>query len=114
MKSPLERAIVAALVIVSAAALTAQDWPQWRGPNRDGAIAQFSEPPTWPAALTRRWHMEIGPGYATPVVVGDRVYAFSRERDEEVLRAHPWPGAGERARSFYGMSPEQMRARPAG
>jgi hypothetical protein len=30
-----------------------------------------------------------------------------------VLRAHPWPGptAGKRA-SFYGMSPEQMAARP--
>jgi len=32
--------------------------------------------------------------------------------NEEVLRAHPWPGAGERARSFYGMTPEQMAARP--
>jgi galactonate dehydratase len=33
--------------------------------------------------------------------------------NEEVLRAHPWPGIGERARTFYGMSPEQMRARPS-
>jgi len=33
--------------------------------------------------------------------------------NEEVLRAHPWPGPGDRARSFYGMSPEQMRARPS-
>jgi L-alanine-DL-glutamate epimerase-like enolase superfamily enzyme len=38
---------------------------------------------------------------------------WGAEINEEVLRAHPWPGAGERARSFYGMSPEQMRARPA-
>jgi L-alanine-DL-glutamate epimerase-like enolase superfamily enzyme len=33
--------------------------------------------------------------------------------NEEVLRAHPWPGPGDRARTFYGMSPEQMRARPS-
>jgi L-alanine-DL-glutamate epimerase-like enolase superfamily enzyme len=33
--------------------------------------------------------------------------------NEAVLRAHPWPGPGDRARSFYGMSPEQMRARPS-
>ncbi|HZP37306.1 MAG TPA: mandelate racemase/muconate lactonizing enzyme family protein [Methylomirabilota bacterium] len=38
---------------------------------------------------------------------------WGAEINEEVLRAHPWPGVGERARSFYGMSPEQMRARPA-
>jgi L-alanine-DL-glutamate epimerase-like enolase superfamily enzyme len=33
--------------------------------------------------------------------------------NEEVLRAHPWPGPGDRARTFYGMSPEQMRSRPS-
>ena len=38
---------------------------------------------------------------------------WGAEINEDVLRAHPWPGVGERARSFYGMSPEQMRARPA-
>ncbi|HEV3347239.1 MAG TPA: mandelate racemase/muconate lactonizing enzyme family protein [Methylomirabilota bacterium] len=38
---------------------------------------------------------------------------WGAEINEEVLRAHPWPGVGERARSFYGMSPEQMRARPS-
>ena len=32
--------------------------------------------------------------------------------NEEVLRAHPWPGSGANARSFYGMTPEQMAARP--
>jgi outer membrane protein assembly factor BamB len=83
------RRIAAGLTAVIAAtiAVPAQDWPQWRGPGRDGAVAQFTEPATWPAALTKRWQVEIGPGYSTPVVVGDRVYAFSRERDEEVLRA---------------------------
>ena len=28
--------------------LSAQDWPQWRGPNRDGALASFREPSPWP------------------------------------------------------------------
>lgn len=80
--------MLTAVVAVSAAAgVAAQDWPQWRGPNRDGAIAQFAEPATWPAALTRRWQLEIGTGYATPIVVGDRVYAFSREGEDEVMRA---------------------------
>ena len=45
-------------------------------------------------------HLPTGPGWGADI-------------DEKVLRAHPWPGpaAGRRA-SFYGMSPEQMAARP--
>jgi outer membrane protein assembly factor BamB len=81
------RVAAAVLVLVGTVGVDGQDWPQWRGPNRDGTIAQFTEPAAWPAALTKRWQVEVGTGYATPVVVGDRVYAFSREREEEVLRA---------------------------
>ena len=63
------------------------DWAQWRGPNRDGSLPSFSEPKTWPDTLTQRWKIEVGTGYATPLVVGNRVYAFSRQNDDEVLRA---------------------------
>jgi outer membrane protein assembly factor BamB len=63
------------------------DWPQWRGPNRDGSLTTFSEPRSWPDQLTRKWKIEVGTGYATPIVVGNRVYAFSRQEDNEVMRA---------------------------
>src|SRR3954447_1659739 len=63
------------------------DWPQWRGPNRDGTVATFAEPKSWPDQLTRRWKIEIGTGYATPIVVGNCVYAFSRQQDNQVMRA---------------------------
>lgn len=36
------------------------DWTQWRGPARDGVIASFTPPPTWPDALVKRWTVEIG------------------------------------------------------
>src|SRR5262245_28794378 len=62
----------AAIVVSLAASLSAQDWPQWRGPARDGAIVSFREPATWPKALIKRWQVEIGSGYAVPLVVGDR------------------------------------------
>ena len=65
----------------------AQDWPQWRGPNRDGAVASFREPASWPEALKQQWRIEVGLGYATPLVVGQRVYLFSRQGEEEVLSA---------------------------
>ena len=63
------------------------DWTQWRGPNRDGAIAGFAAPAAWPKALTQRWKAEVGLGYATPLVVGNRVYMFSRLGDNETMTA---------------------------
>jgi len=63
------------------------DWPQWRGPNRDGTVTAFTEPRAWPEKLTERWKVEVGTGYATPIIVGNRVYAFSRQQENEVVRA---------------------------
>lgn len=63
------------------------DWPQWRGPNRDGGVGSFAVPATWPEQLTRRWKVEVGLGYATPLVAGNRIYMFSRQGDDEVMSA---------------------------
>src|ERR1700720_2998462 len=63
------------------------DWPQWRGPNRDGAAATFAEPKIWPANLNRKWKVEVGLGYASPLVVGNRVFMFSRQGENEVMLA---------------------------
>jgi len=82
--------ISAVLFITLVPAVQAQraaDWTQWRGPNRDGAIAAFTEPTAWPERLTQRWKIEIGTGYATPLVVGDRIYVFSRQGENEVMSA---------------------------
>src|SRR6185295_11983784 len=77
----------AGLTAVVSAQSTGPDWPQWRGPNRDGTLAVFTAPKTWPETLTRKWKIEVGTGYATPIVVGNRVYAFTRQQDNEVMRA---------------------------
>lgn len=64
-----------------------QDYPQWRGSNRDGSASGFVEPTMWPNQLTKRWKVEIGTGYATPIVGGDFVYTFTRQDDDEVVTA---------------------------
>ena len=92
--------VVLALLAVSAAA-AAQDWPQWRGPSRDGTITAFREPSKWPAALTKRWNVEIGFGYATPLVVGNRLYVFTRQGDNEVMRALDAASGKELWRTSY-------------
>jgi len=64
---------------------SAQDWPQWRGLNRDGKAAGFSAPEKWPASLNQKWKTAVGTGDATPALVGDKVYVFARQGNEEVL-----------------------------
>src|SRR4029453_7061935 len=79
--------MVALAASMSARVARAQDWPQWRGPARDGVITFFREPATWPKTLTKRWQVEIGAGYAVPLVVGERVYVFTRQNEDEVMTA---------------------------
>ena len=81
------RLAVALLLVAGLTPLAAQDWPQWRGPERDGVITAFREPAGWPMTLTKRWNVEVGFGYATPIVVGDRLYVFTRQGDDEVMTA---------------------------
>ena len=82
---------VAAILMLPVVSVLAQrgttDWPQWRGPNRDGSAPSFTAPKAWPENLTERWKAEVGLGYATPVVVGTRVYTFTRRDDNEVVAA---------------------------
>ena len=78
---------LAVLAVLLASGLEAADWPQWRGPGRDGTIPGLAARGDWPASLTPGWTVKVGEGHASPVVVGDRVYVFSREGEDEVVRA---------------------------
>jgi outer membrane protein assembly factor BamB len=84
-----QQIVLALMMLVFAATAAAQgpDWSQWRGPNRDGAVASFTEPKPWPDQLSQKWKVEVGPGYATPLVVGNRVYMFARQGENEVMSA---------------------------
>ncbi len=79
------------LFVASGAALTAQtgalDYTQWRGSSRDGSASGFKEPSAWPERLRQRWTAEIGEGYATPIVVGPRVYTLARRNGNEIMMA---------------------------
>ena len=64
----------------------ADDWPQWRGPNRDAVVRGVRLPAKWPRKLTEEWKVPVGEGYASPVVVGGNVYVFTRQKDDEIVR----------------------------
>jgi outer membrane protein assembly factor BamB len=104
-------AIVAAAVLMSGSAITTtlaaapagapQDYSQWRGQSRDGSASAFTAPVTWPDTLTRRWKVDVGEGYATPLVVGRTVYIFTRRDGQEVMTALDGATGKERWRTGY-------------
>jgi len=78
--------VVAGVLAVSASCALAQDWPQWRGPNRDAKASGFTAPKTWPKELTQKWKVTVGLGDATPAIVGNKLYVFVRQETDEVIR----------------------------
>jgi outer membrane protein assembly factor BamB len=78
--------LVAAATVGGWTTFAAGDWPQWRGPARDGVTADLART-RWPAALRPAWKVDAGVGHSAPVVAGGRVYLFSREGEEETLQA---------------------------
>ncbi len=84
-KENLSRAVmVGCVILISAGCVFAQDWPQWRGPNRDGKVRRFTAPRKWPKELTQKWKTTVGLGDATPALVGNKLYVFTRQGADEV------------------------------
>ena len=82
-KANLSRVVMLVCVIlIGASCVFAQDWPQWRGANRDGKVIGFKTPERW--VLKQRWKTPVGSGDATPALVGDKLYVFTRQGDNEV------------------------------
>ncbi|MEM9660635.1 MAG: PQQ-binding-like beta-propeller repeat protein, partial [Planctomycetota bacterium] len=79
--------LVAANLTTNDQGATAADaiWPGWLGPQRNGWAESFQPPNPWPAQLERRWQVEVGEGYASPLVVAGSVYQHARQGDEEVV-----------------------------
>jgi len=82
-------AFLLGLVVVSAISHAA-DWPQWRGPNRDGISSETGLLKQWPeGGPMLAWQVtDAGDGFSTPSVVGDRIYLLGNQGlDDEFLQA---------------------------
>lgn len=71
-------------------ALRADDWPQWRGPNRDGVwhetglVEKFAS-----SQLKPSWRVPISNGYSGPTVSEGRVYITDRvAQPKQIERVH--------------------------
>lgn len=83
--------LLTALIVLFLQGITpADDWPQWRGPRRDGVwresgiIEKFDSP-----QIPRRWTAPIAGGYSGPTVADGRVYVSDRVTEPEGMeRVH--------------------------
>jgi len=68
----------------------AADWPQWRGPQRNGISKETGLLKEWPKeGPNLLWQRkDLGSGYSTPSVSGDRLYVISNQgMDNESVQA---------------------------
>ena len=84
------RLVSATLVSLLPLTVSAADWPQWRGPERNGISKETGLAKEWPKEGPKLlWQAkEIGDGYSTPAVVGERLYLISNKGlDNEYVHA---------------------------
>jgi outer membrane protein assembly factor BamB len=73
----LRRSMVAVLLALATTAVAARDWPEWRGPTRDGRSAETGLPERWsPAGDNLAWRIPVG-ARSAPVAFGDRLYVLT-------------------------------------
>jgi outer membrane protein assembly factor BamB len=74
-----------AFFVAASLCASAEDWPQFLGPRRDGSYSgEISA--TWPKeGPTLVWQKDIGPGFAGPAVADNKVFIFYRSGNEEKL-----------------------------
>ena len=67
------------LVLSGAGYASAENWPQWRGPNYDGVCTETGLATQWDASKNVAWKLKLpGMGGSTPAVWGDRIFLTAR------------------------------------
>ena len=86
----LSAVIALGCLLASGRELPADEWPQWRGPNRDGVWNETGIVEEFPGPqLDLRWRVPISSGYSGPTVADGRVFVTDRfEESSEVERIH--------------------------
>ena len=85
------------------------EWPQWRGPNRDGVSLETGFLTSWPAdGPTVLWKAKVGEGYSSLAVAGGRVYTLAQDNEDEAIICWNAEDGQEKWRFSY---PARFRSR---
>jgi outer membrane protein assembly factor BamB len=74
----------AVLIVLSVAAVSAENWPQWRGPGGQGISTESAVPTTWAPGRHIQWKTPLPPGHSSPIVWGDRIFVTAAIEGEAV------------------------------
>ncbi len=80
----LRKFILPGIILCSFTVINGQEWPGWRGENRDGKVSGFKEPAVWPAKLTQIWQEKVGLGDASMAFVNGKLYLNVKQDSSEV------------------------------
>jgi hypothetical protein len=85
----MKRGILAGLALAAlGGSCPAADWPRWRGPDGTGHVPPgVAVPASLPAEPRVLWQVKIGPGLASPVVSGGRVFYLDNQEGQETAHA---------------------------
>lgn len=90
-----------AVLLLTASAAMADDWPQWMGPTRDGHWKETGIVEKFPSGgLKKLWSVPIDGGYSGPAVVNGKVYVTDYQATE-----------GKRGNTFKGESTRKGKER---
>ncbi len=80
---------IVTLLLILPARVVAEDWPQWRGPNRDGVSKEKGLLQAWPKnGPPLKWTFKnAGLGFSSFAVVGDRLYTMGAREDSTYVIA---------------------------
>ncbi|MCI0538360.1 MAG: PQQ-like beta-propeller repeat protein [Verrucomicrobiales bacterium] len=64
----------------------AHDWPQWRGPNRDGISTEHGLSTDWPKEGPKQlWKAEVGAGFSSISVANGRLFTLSNRNETDTV-----------------------------
>src|SRR5262245_37936134 len=81
------RFITSVALVIATATLSAENWPQWRGPGSQGISSEANVPTEWSATRNVAWKTELPGGHSSPIVWNDRIFVTA------VIEGDAVPGA---------------------
>lgn len=99
-----------ASLLLCTASVQAENWPQWRGPRNDGVSQEKNLPVTWSKTENVAWRLPLpGPGGATPVVWGERIFVTSVDDAGQLLLLCVGTDGKEQWRQVVGQGNKKVR-----
>ena len=68
------RFITSAALVAATATVSAENWPQWRGPGSQGISNDANVPREWSSTKNVLWKTELPTGHSSPIVWNDRIF----------------------------------------